>query len=299
MHDFYAGKTQVLLATHIIESGLDVPNANTMIILDPENFGLAQLYQLRGRVGRSSTKAYAYLLYKNKSKLTTDALKRLDAMSAIDELGIGFKLALQDMEIRGAGTLLGKDQSGHVQILGYEMYLKILEEAVRIEKSRRMGKLTESINLETLDPELKLGIYPTIPKEYIFETEERVVLYQKASYLNSVEDGEIYLEELQDRYGRYPEELIELVNYMIVKSILRDLECFKAVLSGDYLSLYFKKEKELMCLFNKLPKELKGKRELLRLRIALPDFTLKKLIGYFDPLRSNPDPQAQLQQVLP
>lgn len=282
MHDFYAGKIQVLLATHIIESGLDVPNANTMVIIDPENFGLAQLYQLRGRVGRSSTKAYAYLLYENKAKLTSDALKRLDAMSGIDELGIGFKLALQDMEIRGAGTLLGKDQSGHVQILGYEMYLKILEEAVRIEKARRSGKVAEALNLETLDPELKLGIYPTIPKEYIFETEERVVLYQKACYLNSIEDGKLYLEDLKDRYGRYPAELIDLVHYMIVKGQLRELGSYKVVLSGDYLTFYFKQEKELLSLMAKLPMDLRGKRELLRLRVFIPEFNLEKLIGILE-----------------
>ncbi len=279
MHDFYSGKIQLLLATHIIESGLDVANANTMIIMDPENFGLAQLYQLRGRVGRSSIKAYAYLLYKNKANLTSDALKRLDAMSAIDELGIGFKLALQDMEIRGAGTLLGKDQSGHVQILGYEMYLKILEEAVRIEKSRRNGKVAENINLDTVDPELKLGIYPTIPKEYIFETEERVVLYQRACYLNTKEDGENYLDDLQDRYGRYPAELIDLVHFMIVKSALRDMGSYKAVLSGEYVTLYFKDEKELLAVFDKFPSDVRAKRELLRVRLHQPDFQLKRFLN--------------------
>jgi transcription-repair coupling factor (superfamily II helicase) len=278
MHGFYEGKFQVLLATHIIESGLDVANANTMIIVDPELFGLAQLYQLRGRVGRSSTKAYAYLLYKNKAKLSSDALRRLDAMSAIDELGVGFRLALQDMEIRGAGTMLGKDQSGHVQILGYEMYLKILEEAVRIERARREGGKVEVINFDIIDPELKLGVYPSIPKEYIYETEERVVLYQKACYLNSREEGQDFLEELEDRYGRYTHEIVELVEYMIIKNKLRDLGIFKAVRSDSYMHLHFKEERTLSDFMLRLKEIFKPKRELMRIRILLEEFSLGKLI---------------------
>lgn len=285
MHGFYEGKYQLLLATHIIESGLDVANANTMIIIDPELFGLAQLYQLRGRVGRSSAKAYAYLLYKNKAKLTTDALRRLDAMSAIDELGVGFRLALQDMEIRGAGTMLGKDQSGHVQILGYEMYLKILEEAVRIERARREGKKVTPINMEVIDPEVKIGLYPSIPKEYVFETEERVVLYQKACYLNTWEEGEEFLEELEDRYGSYSHELVELVQYMVLKNSIRDLGIYKAVLSENYLTLNFKEEGPLLWFLNNISFEFKPKRDLMRVRMCLDDSSLTFLVNLFGCMR--------------
>ncbi len=221
MEDFYDGKINVLVATHIIESGIDVPNANTMVIVDPQLFGLAQLYQLRGRVGRSDIQAHCYLMYKEVSELTTDAKRRLDALSAADELGVGFKLALQDLEIRGAGAFLGKNQSGHVQAVGYDMYLKILEEAVKVEKSKRDSNVSieQAEEILIFDTDLQVGIYPVIPESFIPDPSERMIYYQKSGYIKDVTDAENLLDEFKDRFGTLPLEIVELVEFMLVRGL--------------------------------------------------------------------------------
>jgi transcription-repair coupling factor (superfamily II helicase) len=225
MHDFYQGKVQILVATSIIESGLDISNANTMIILKSEQFGLAQLYQLRGRVGRSSRKGYAYLFHSHQSILPDDAKKRLHAMAHMDEMGIGYRVALQDMEIRGAGSLLGKDQSGHVQLLGYETYIKVLEEAVLTEKSRR-GQITDNRSLAlfpAFEPDVSLGIDAYIPEEFVPDINERLLMYQVISGLCHTRETETFYEDMEDQFGTIPEAIRSLVFLMRVRNYCKEL----------------------------------------------------------------------------
>ncbi len=220
MHEFYAGHVDILLATSIIESGLDIPNANTIVILKAEQFGLAQLYQLRGRVGRSSKKGYAYLFHSHQSVLADNAKKRLYAMSHMDEMGVGYRVALQDMEIRGAGSLLGKDQSGHVQLLGYDMYIKVLEEAVRTEREKRGGlvKDKELSLFPSFEPDVVLDIDAFIPEDFIPDINERLLMYQVVSGLCFDQEVEDFYEDMQDRFGEVPDEIRSLVFLMRVRN---------------------------------------------------------------------------------
>jgi transcription-repair coupling factor (superfamily II helicase) len=223
MHDFYSGACNVLVATSIIESGLDIPNANTMLIIKSEQFGLAQLYQLRGRVGRSSKKGFAYLFHSHASSLTPDAKRRLRAIGSMDEMGIGYRLAIQDMEIRGAGSLLGKDQSGNVQQLGYDMYVKVLEDAVESEKMRRGledGSEKESTFPE-FEPEVVLGLDACIPEDFIPDMNERLVMYQRTSGLCFEEEVVEFYEDLEDRFGGIPDEIKSLVLLMRIRNLCK------------------------------------------------------------------------------
>jgi len=246
MHEFYSGRSKILVATSIIESGIDIPNANTMIIIKAEQFGLAQLYQLRGRVGRSSRKGYAYLCHSDKNKLTEDAKRRLQAMSSIDELGLGFKLAMQDMEIRGAGSMFGKDQSGHVQLLGYDMYCKVLEDAVSSEKRRR-GMDTGDRGIQKFpdfEPELILPGDAFIPEQFIPDMSSRLLIYQQTLEISSSEKAELFFEEITDRYGSIPIELNNLVNNMLIRNHCKKLGIHKLIMKDNYCRIYLLKTKE-------------------------------------------------------
>jgi transcription-repair coupling factor (superfamily II helicase) len=221
MHDFYSGTCNVLVATSIIESGLDIPNANTILIIKSEQFGLAQLYQLRGRVGRSSKKGFAYLFHSHASSLTPDAKRRLRAIGSMDEMGIGYRLAIQDMEIRGAGSLLGKDQSGNVQQLGYEMYVKVLEDAVESEKMRRglEDGVEKKATFPEFEPEVALGLDAFIPEDFISDMNERLVMYQRTSGLCFEEEVIEFYEDLEDRFGGIPDEIKSLVMLMRIRNL--------------------------------------------------------------------------------
>lgn len=220
MRRFYSGDTKVLVSTAIVDSGLDVPNANTMVVLDPQDFGLAQLYQLRGRVGRGDKLAMAYFLYQKFGELTDDAKRRLAVMESQSTSGSGFKLALQDMEIRGAGSLFGKDQSGHAQVLGYEMYFKILEEAVCVEKKRR-GMISQDQMKEEIivtDPDLNLGIDLIITEDLIPDLQERLIFYQRTLDIDTIDKLADYEEEFVDRFGAINEDVKNLFKYMLIRS---------------------------------------------------------------------------------
>lgn len=223
MHRFVNKEIDVLVSTTIVESGLDIPNANTIIIRNAQNFGLAELYQLRGRVGRSSRRAYAYLLVPDPKKLGEDAKKRLQVLQSLDDLGVGFRLALQDMEIRGAGNLLGKDQSGQIDLVGFELYTDILKST--IEELKEKGSLAGVPGLErgpiTVDPEVKIGFTAHLPTDYIPDVTERILLYQRLVALGGQEEGEQLREEIEDRFGRLPAEVHTLVDYMVFRSLLR------------------------------------------------------------------------------
>lgn len=233
MRRFINREFDVLVTTTIIESGLDMPNANTIIVDRADRFGLAQLYQLRGRVGRSDRQAYAYLLIPHVRSLGAEAQKRLQALQALDDLGLGFNLALADLEIRGAGDLLGKEQSGSVSAVGFDLYTRILKEAVLHLKG-------EELELsEVIDPEVKISVDAYIPETYIPDVSERLVLYQRLAALGDSSEADALLEEIQDRFGPPPRELVTYIELMRLRGLLRLHGIEKAELARERLVLSF------------------------------------------------------------
>ncbi len=221
MNAFYDGKFDVLLATTIVESGLDIPTANTMIVHRADMFGLAQLYQIRGRVGRSKTRAYAYLTTKPRVKLTVQAEKRLRVLGSLDSLGAGFTLASQDLDIRGAGNLLGEEQSGHIREVGYELYQSMLEEAIAKIKAGEMEGLSEAD--DQWAPQINLGVPVLIPEAYVPDLDVRLGLYRRLSSLSTKVELEGFAAELIDRFGKLPKEVNTLLLVVRIKA-----ECKKA-----------------------------------------------------------------------
>ena len=219
MNAFYDGKYDVLLATTIVESGLDIPTANTMIIHRADMFGLAQLYQIRGRVGRSKTRAYAYLTTKPRVRLTRTAEKRLRVLGSLDSLGAGFTLASQDLDIRGAGNILGDEQSGQVREVGYELYQSMLEEAIAKMRAGEMEGLSEAD--ETWAPSINLGVPVLIPEAYVPDLDVRLGLYRRLSGLHEKVELEGFAAELIDRFGKLPKEVNSLLNIVRIKAVCK------------------------------------------------------------------------------
>lgn len=218
MSAFYDGQYDVLLATNIIESGIDIPTANTMIIHRSDMFGLAQLYQIRGRIGRSKQRAYAYLTYQPAVKLNPGALKRLEVMETLDTLGSGFQLASHDMDIRGAGNLLGDQQSGHIREVGVELYQQMLEEAVA---AAREGTDMDALAEQKWSPQINVGTSVLIPELYVEELGVRMSLYRRLSELETADDIESFAAELIDRFGALPEEVNNLLDIVAIKQLCR------------------------------------------------------------------------------
>ena len=219
MNAFYDGKYDVLLATTIVESGLDIPTANTMIVHRADMFGLAQLYQVRGRVGRSKTRAYAYLTTKPRAKLTATAEKRLRVLGSLDTLGAGFTLASQDMDIRGAGNLLGEEQSGQMRDVGFEMYQSMLEEAIAKIKAGEMEGLSEAD--EQWAPQINLGVPVLIPEAFVPDLDVRLGLYRRLSSLSTKVELEGFAAELIDRFGKLPREVNTLMLVVRIKAMCK------------------------------------------------------------------------------
>ena len=219
MNAFYDGKYDVLLATTIVESGLDIPTANTMIVHRADMFGLAQLYQVRGRVGRSKTRAYAYLTTKPRAKLTATAEKRLRVLGSLDTLGAGFTLASQDMDIRGAGNLLGEEQSGQMRDVGFEMYQSMLEEAIAKIKAGEMEGLSEAN--EQWAPQINLGVPVLIPEAFVPDLDVRLGLYRRLSSLSTKVELEGFAAELIDRFGKLPREVNTLMLVVRIKAMCK------------------------------------------------------------------------------
>jgi transcription-repair coupling factor (superfamily II helicase) len=201
MLDFYHRRFNVLVCTTIIESGIDVPTANTIIIERADRFGLAQIHQLRGRVGRSHHRAYAYLITPPRQAMTADAVKRLEALESLEELGAGFTLATHDLEIRGAGELLGDEQSGQIHEIGYNLYMELLERAVTALKSGKQPDLERPLDA---GPEVDLHVPALIPEDYVPDVHLRLVLYKRiASTASRAELDELKV-EMVDRFGPLP-----------------------------------------------------------------------------------------------
>ena len=216
MMAFYEGQYDVLVSTAIVESGLDIPNANTMIVHRADMFGLAQLYQLRGRVGRSKTRAYSYFTTPPGKKLTDSAQRRLKVLQSLDTLGAGFSLASHDLDIRGAGNLLGDEQSGHIREVGFELYQTMLEDAVQ---SLRGGDLGEGP--EQWSPQISLSTAVLIPETYVSDLQLRLGLYRRLSTLDRRADIDTFASELVDRFGPLPDEVGALLDVMEIKALCR------------------------------------------------------------------------------
>jgi transcription-repair coupling factor (superfamily II helicase) len=233
MFQFVNFEINVLVSTTIIESGLDIPSANTMIINKAERFGLSQIYQLRGRIGRGDHQAYAYLFVSDESRLTKDAKKRLSALMEYRDLGSGFQIAMKDLQIRGAGTALGASQSGHIAAVGYDMFLKLLDQAVH--------DLKGEDTIEPLDPEINASMSSGFPDYYIESVEQRLTLYRRLSRLTKLADISDMKKELLDRYGKLPKE----AENMLLKIMLRIFAIKAGVkrldITPNHLTLAFSK----------------------------------------------------------
>jgi transcription-repair coupling factor (superfamily II helicase) len=235
MRDFYHQRYNILVCTTIIETGIDIPNANTILMIRADKFGLAQLHQLRGRVGRSHHKAYAYLFTPPKEALSADAVKRLEAISRHDQLGSGFALASQDLEIRGAGELLGHDQSGQMQEIGFDLYSQLLDRAVR---AYRRGEIP---SLETTNDgcDIDLGIAALIPEDYLGDVQTRLVLYKRINAAETENDLHQLQVEMIDRFGLLPIATKNLFQIMTLKHLANELGIKKIEANNAYLRLTF------------------------------------------------------------
>ncbi|WP_022778891.1 transcription-repair coupling factor [Butyrivibrio sp. AE3009] len=218
MYDFIDGTIDVLVSTTIIETGLDIPNVNTMIIHDSDKMGLSQLYQLRGRVGRSNRTAYAFLMYKKDKMLKEIAEKRLSAIREFTDLGSGFKIAMRDLEIRGAGSLLGRKQSGHMQAVGYDLYCKMLGEAVRHKKSADLGEEDKDYTLEDIHTSIDLDVSAFIPDTYIMNEEQKLEIYKRIASLENQGECDDMRDELLDRFGEVPETVTNLLRISLLRT---------------------------------------------------------------------------------
>ena len=216
MLSFINGEYNVLVATTIIESGIDIANANTMIIIDADKYGLSQLYQLRGRVGRSNRMAYAYLMYQKDKVLTEVAEKRLKAIKEFTEFGAGFKVAMRDLEIRGAGNLLGSEQSGHMMNIGYELYCKLVDDAVRALQGEIVNENKEEITVE-------LMVTANIPNWYIENETLKLQMYKKIASVSTEEDEDEIIDEMMDRFGDVPRETLNLIRVSRIRSLAEEL----------------------------------------------------------------------------
>jgi transcription-repair coupling factor (superfamily II helicase) len=216
MSAFYEGRYDVLLSTTIVESGLDIPTANTLIVHRADMFGLAQLYQLRGRVGRSKTRAFALLTLPVGRKITAQAERRLKVLQSLDTLGAGFQLASHDLDIRGAGNLLGDEQSGHIKEVGFELYQQMLEEAVA---SLKAG-IAEPV-ADRWSPQITIGTPVLIPEDYVADLSVRLNLYRRLAELDDEGEIDAFGAEMVDRFGPLPDEVRHLLDTVVVKALCR------------------------------------------------------------------------------
>ena len=235
MFDFISKKTNVLVCTTILESGIDIPNANTIIVENAERLGLAQLYQIRGRVGRSDRQAYAYVMYRRDKILSEVADKRLKSIREFTEFGSGFKIAMRDLEIRGAGSLLGEIQHGHMEQVGYDMYCKLLDEVVKEMQGFEVQ--------EDLDVQIDLNISSYIPDEFISDSSQKIEIYQDIAVCTSEADIQDIIDEIIDRYGVMPEELENLIDIARIKNLAKVANVIKISQHGDNFVFYFDAKK--------------------------------------------------------
>ncbi len=231
MQEFVDGKINVLVCTTILESGIDIPNANTIIVENADRLGLAQLYQIRGRVGRSNSQAYAYITYKKEKMLSEIADKRLKAIKEFTEFGSGFKIAMRDLEIRGAGSLLGEIQHGHMDQVGYDTYCKLLDEVVKDMQGVEYQ--------EEKDVQIDLNVSSYIPDEYIENTAQKIEVYQNIALSKNEEDIQDVIDEITDRYGNIPKELENLLDIARIKNLCKEKNIIKITQKQNNIVFFF------------------------------------------------------------
>ena len=231
MLDYMNKETDVLVCTTILESGIDIPNANTIIIENADKLGLAQLYQIRGRVGRSNRLAYAYVTYNKGSVLTEEASKRLNAIRDYSEFGSGFKIALRDLEIRGAGNILGAEQHGHMMMVGYDMYAALLNKAVEKEKL----KIDNMQGVEKGEIKISLDVSANIPNDYIESSVIKIEMYQKLSNAENDEQIQNVIDELIDRFGDIPKETLNLVEIVRIRNKCKEISIDEVKIQGEFI----------------------------------------------------------------
>ncbi|MDE3399518.1 MAG: transcription-repair coupling factor, partial [Coxiella burnetii] len=282
MSDFYHQKYNLLVCTTIIESGIDIPTANTIIINRADRFGLAQLHQLRGRVGRSHHQAYAYLLIPDQEALTADAEKRLSAISQLDDLGVGFNLATHDLEIRGAGELLGVEQSGQIHDIGFSLYLELLEEAVSALKAGREPQFEKPLHAVS---EIDLGITTLLPEDYVPDVNARLILYKRLANCKNKREIQALKEELIDRFGPLPPAAQHLLQSAELRLIANELGIQKINIGSKYGYFHFDKKPAID--LTKLIKLVQTQPQRYQLQ---GDESLRFIL-------SNPTPQSKLETI--
>ena len=262
MSDFVAGAYDVLLCTTIIESGIDIPNVNTVIIYEADKFGLAQLYQIKGRVGRATKTSYAYLTYIPGTRMTPEAEKRLQTIAEFTELGAGFKIAMRDLEIRGAGNLLGPEQSGQMAAVGYDMYCRLMREAV----AEIRGQKTE----QRLDASVEIRINAHVPPGYISDEMQRIEAYKKIAAVDGLRSAKQVKEEIADRYGTVPKTVENLILITLIKSYAARAGIASVTRNGRIFTLKYGDEKKPQA--KRLLKVLSRYEDAAQLRAAEPPF---------------------------
>ena len=237
--DFVNGEYDILVTTTIIETGVDIPNANTLFIENADHMGLSTLYQLRGRVGRSNRIAYAYLMYRPDKSLTEVSEKRLEAIKGFTELGSGFKIAMRDLSIRGAGNILGSSQSGFIDSVGFEMYSQLLEEAI----AKKQGKETKR---QKSNAEINLQIDAYLPSNYISDERQKIEVYKRIREIDNRANYEHLQDELIDRFGEYPDVVAYLLEIGLVKSYL----------DQAFVALVERKQESVIIRFEKISQQI-------------------------------------------
>jgi transcription-repair coupling factor (superfamily II helicase) len=245
MIKFVVGKTDILVCSTIIESGLDIPNANTMIINDADRFGLAQLHQLRGRVGRYKNRAFAYMLLPASRPIAPKAARRLKAIEEYSQLGAGFRIALRDLEIRGAGNILGPEQSGHINMVGYEMYCRLLSEAVSRLKNEPIEQPPATL--------IELGFSTYIPKSYIPSDRQRMDVYRRIAVAKNKQDLDRLREELADLFGPVSPQVRSLLDLAELRIMAHKRKIKTIIASEPDLTFSFEAPDDIADLFNRAP----------------------------------------------
>jgi transcription-repair coupling factor (superfamily II helicase) len=235
IENFYNREIDILVSTNIIDSGLDVPMANTILIYRFDLFGLSQLYQLRGRVGRSNRQAFAYLIVPSDRDLSPDAQRRLELMQKLDKLGAGFTLASHDLDIRGAGNLLGEEQSGFIKEVGIELYQSMLKEAILMVKAGKTGPI------EVIDSQINLGVSVLIPESYIEDQDLRLMMYRRIGGLSNLREIEVLHDEIAEKFGTPPIELENLFILMGIQIICKEVHIDKLDVGSNGLIFSFHK----------------------------------------------------------
>ena len=264
MVDFYDCRINLLLSTAIIGSGLDIPTANTIIINRADAMGLADLYQLRGRVGRGNVRGFAYFLIPGEHIITDEAKKRLKAIQEMSYLGAGFRLALKDLEIRGSGNLLGAEQSGHIQAVGFDLYIEMLEKTV----AELKGLPIE----EEFEPTIRLTVHAYVPEEYVDNVTLRLSLYRKIASAKTLTDIYTTSDEIHDRFGTLPQEVKNLLDIMKLKIKARDLRITDILENHGTVRIHFSPDTRLspddiLSLYNSQNKKIRFLPDGLELRL--------------------------------